>query len=406
MIDDNSSMARGGVKLYTTSGEMSEKVIQGAGKHIDRNTRALFSFGRLSPIAIPFKPMSEPYFFERKASLMRGVNDMKRVFDIANRRAVDVMNQFEVRNGTNQLINMGDLVDRWTQETTGELIWGRNNADCSVPILDSDGQIVCLPFMRALNRTSKDLRFYANKFWNRVYFPLAAWPVTKEARRLNFNVKVLHDQMRSMMSSQEEGSVARNVQQENDATGIPFDMTLDDLITATIAGLDSVKSTVMGTIWHVLEDENAAWKEGIMAEIKKAMIDPSTMYSNLGRCEKLSAMIQETMCLEPQGSLINNEVVQDFDLEVGNKSYRIKSGARIATCIHALHQNEHSWKKDILEKTAPLGSFDPSRFLDYGQDIVGSKCFMPFGRGINLSYRFCRPDPVQVDHKYCGTLWR
>ena len=369
------------VQLYATSAEMSEKVVAETGKHVDRNTPALFSFGQLSPFAITFTPLSEPFFTERKACLLRALKDEKRLYGIATRQAYEALEQYDVRDGTNRMINVRDILNRWTRETSGEFIWGKNNVNCSVDVLDAKGNLVSLPFMTALNHTFTDLRFHSNKFWNRVYFPLAAWPITKEARRLAFNVRVLRDEMGRMMSTPEEGSIAARVQAENDATGIPSGMTRDDLVTATIAGLDTVKSTTMGTLWHIMQEENSSWKDEIMKEIEAAQADPKTTYAVLGRCENFNAVMHETLRYEPPGSLINNEATHDFDLTTSMSSYQIKAGTRIVPCIHALHQNEYSWGEGLLEKTASLDKFDPSRFLIYGKDIVGSKYFMPFGKG-------------------------
>lgn len=369
------------VQLYSTSAEMSEKLVSETGKHVDRNTPALFSFGQLSPFAITFTPLSEPFFTERKACLTRALKDEKRLYAIATRQAIEALDEFNVRDGTNKLINVRDILNRWTRETSGEFIWGKTNVDCTVDVLDSNSNMVTLPFMTALNHTFTDLRFHSNKFWNRVYFPLAAWPVTKEARRLAFNVRVLRDEMVRMMSHPEEGSIAARVQAENEALGIPSGMTRDDLVTATIAGLDTVKSTTMGTLWHILQERNASWKVAIMKEIEKASIDPAMTYAALGRCENLNAVMHETLRYEPPGSLINNEATRDFELTTSISSYKIKSGTRIVPCIHALHQNEYSWGEGLLDKTASLDQFDPSRFLIYGKDIVGSKYFMPFGKG-------------------------
>ena len=369
------------VQLYATSGEMSEKVIQRTGKTIDRNTPALYSFGQLSPFAITFTPLSTPFFAARKATLTRMLNDFSRLSDIATEQAVKVLDAFEVGKKDGNVVDIREILNRWTRETSGEFIWGKNNIDCTVDILDSTGRTSRTPFMTALNLTFTDLRFHSNAFWNRVYFPLAAWPITKEARRLAHNVQIVRAAMDRMMSSPEEGSVAQRVQQENDAASIPSGMTRDDLVTATIAGLDTVKSTTMGTLYNILLDRNRSWRERIVTEIKPAIADRNTVHSGLAHCDNLNAIIHETLRFEPPGSLINNEATEDFELTASDRTYSIKSGTRIMPCIHALHSNDRSWQNELLEENTPLETFDPSRFLLHGKDIVGSKFFMPFGKG-------------------------
>ena len=369
------------IQLYGTSAELCEKLIQRTGTHVDRKTPALFSFGRLSPHAITFTPYSQYLFKERKASLTRSLNDMKRLYVVANRQAEEALNLFGVADGTGRVINVRELLNHWTRETSGEFIWGKENVNRYVNVFDSNDKMTYLPFMTALNQTFTDLRFYSGKFWNRVYSPLAALPVTREARRLTYNIGVLRKEMDSMLAHPEKGSIAESVQRTNAKLGIPLDMTRDDLVTATVAGLDTVKSTTMGSLWHILQRDNLSWREAILDDIRSFMADPSTMYTSLAGSEKLHALICETLRFEPPGSLINNCAVDDFDLSLDGRSYTIKAGTRIVPCIHALHQNEMSWKSELDRQWEGLDKFDPARFLPDSSVIVGSGCFMPFGKG-------------------------
>ena len=66
--------------------------------------------------------------------------------------------------------------------------------------------------MTALNQTFTELRFFASRFWNRVCFPLAALPLTKESRQLDYNIKLLRKAAEEMMIIREEEIVASNVQ--------------------------------------------------------------------------------------------------------------------------------------------------------------------------------------------------
>ncbi|KAI1181616.1 cytochrome P450 [Nemania serpens] len=370
------------VQLYSTDAALCEELIAKTGHHVDRDTPALFSFGRLSPYALTFLPIGKWRFRERKVTLTRGMRDNRRLYEITGRQAELALARFKVKNGSGATINIRELLNSWTRETSGEFIWGKNNINRHLEVLDTDGQIKALPFMTALNLTFTDLRFYASRFWNRVCFPLAALPLTKESRRLDYNIKLLRKATEDMMATPESQTVASLVQEANDELGIPIGMTRDDLVTATIAGLDTIKSTVMGTLFHLLEPENAVWKKRILDEIIELKAAPGDdMFVKLSHAPILSAFILEALRYEPPGSLINNAAVKDFQLSHRGRQYSIKSGTRIVTCIHALHQNEESWRTRVDPDMAPLTEFDPNRFLNKTETIVNSYCFMPFGKG-------------------------
>lgn len=99
------------VQLYGTSAELCEKLISQTGKHLDRNTPALFSFGRLSPYALTFLPINKWRFRERKVTLTRGMKDNKRLYDIVTRQAEDALARFKVKNGSGTTINIRELLN-------------------------------------------------------------------------------------------------------------------------------------------------------------------------------------------------------------------------------------------------------------------------------------------------------
>ncbi|KAI0458859.1 cytochrome P450 [Xylaria acuta] len=370
------------VQLYSTDAELCEGLIAKTGKHVDRDTPALFSFGRLSPYALTFLPIEKWRFRERKFSLTRGMKDNRRLYGIVEWQAELALARFKVKNGSGATINIRELLNSWTRESSGEFIWGRTNTNRHLEVLDSDGQLKTLPFMTALNQTFTDLRFYASRFWNQVCFPLASLPLTKESCRLDCNIKILRKVTEDMMTTPESQTVASLVQEANDKLGIPIGMTRDDLVTATIARLDTIKSSVMGTLFHLPEPENDVWKRRILDEINGLKAAPGDMFVKLSYAPILSTFILETLgYYEPPGSLINNAAVKDLELSLRGRQYNIKSGTRIVTCIHALHQNEDSWRTRVDPSMAPLTEFDPNRFLKKTEKIASSYCFMPFGKG-------------------------
>lgn len=370
------------LQLYTTNADACEALIAKTGHSVDRDTPALFSFGRLSPYALTFLPTRKYNWRERKATLIRAMTDNKRLFDIVSRQAEEALARFQVRNGSGATINIRELLNSWTRESSGEFIWGRRNVNRTIEVYDENFQRKATPFMTALNLTFTDLRFNASRFWHRISFPLAGLPVSGETRRLTYNIKQLHKATMEMMKTCDDDTVAYMVQKANDKLGIPRRMMQDDLVAATIAGLDTIKATAMGAVFHLLEPANDSWKQQIVQEIEELQEAPGDMYLKLSHASKLNAFVLEAMRYEPPGSLINNAATKDFQMSVAGRQYSIKAGTRIVSSIHALHLDEGSWQKRVAPGMAPLANFDPGRFLEHRDAISGSFCFMPFGKGL------------------------
>lgn len=368
------------LQLYTTNAQLCSELVSKTGKQVDRNTPALHSVGRLSPSAIPFQSMHKLRFKERKANLTKSTRDNKRLFEIVERQANASLNDLKVKDGSSWRIDVRDLLEHWTRSTSGEFVWGKANIDRFLEVEEIDGVVRNVPFMVVLNQTFTELRFYSSRFWNRVCFPLAGMPLTKEARRLNRNINLLRGVCTEMMSHPEDGTVAALLQEINESQNMREVFTLDDLITATFAGLDAVKSTVMGCLYHLLNPDNAYWRKAILEELNSLEGQPGSMDVKLMQAPILNSFVWESLRFEPPGSLINNAAVKDFDLNYQGHTYKIKAGTRIVTSIHALHQNEDSWR-EIADDMSPLTKFDPGRFLKYGDKLLGSSCFMPFGKG-------------------------
>ena len=117
------------VQLYGTSAELCEELIAKTGKHVDRNTPALFSFGRLSLYALTFLPITKWRFRERNVTLTRGMKDNKRMYEIVARQAEEALARFKVKNSSGATINIRELLNHWTRESSGEFIWGKNNVN-------------------------------------------------------------------------------------------------------------------------------------------------------------------------------------------------------------------------------------------------------------------------------------
>lgn len=341
-----------GIQLYAVNQETTEVLVSPSitGKYIDRDTPALYSFGQLSPSALTFQPITTEHFGDRKRNIGRGF-DQGRIFEISKRRAADFCSEFN----EDAPLDLKRIAADYTQEVMGEFVWGQNAVRLTVPYKDRDGSMSQMPFMSALNETFTGLRFYSNRFWNRAYFPMATWPINREARRLQYNIKQLHEHLADVLQGTPgTGTVWEQVAKANGGLGIPLKITRDDLLTVSIAGLDTVQNTILVTLWYVLLPEHAKWREAIVSSDGER------------RNQLVEACVSESLRLSPPGSVINNMVIRDLHMDVSGRKYLLKKGTRVMPNIHALH--------------AKYGdAFQPERFL---QEESGAEPYvMPFGRG-------------------------
>jgi hypothetical protein len=340
-----------GIQLYAVNQETTAILVSPAltGKYIDRDTPALYSFGQLSPSALTFQPITMEHFGDRKRNIGRGL-DQARIFEISLRRAAEFCSEDE-----DAPLDLKRIAADYTREVMGEFVWGQNVMRSTVPYKDRRGNMTEVPFMSALNETFTRLRFYSNRFWNRVYFPMATWPITREARHLQYNIKQLHGHLEEMLHrTPGTGTVWEQVAMANGELDIPIEITRDDLLTVSIAGLDTVQNTILATLWYVLLPEHAKWREAI------AFSDGER------KSQLIEACIGESLRLSPPGSVINNKVIRDLHMDVSGRKYLLKRGTRVMPSIHALH--------------AKYGdAFQPERFLQEENCI--EPYVMPFGRG-------------------------
>jgi cytochrome P450 len=340
------------IQLYAVNKDTTEVLVNPdhAGTYIDRDTPALYSFGQLSPAALTFTPMRTEFFNERKASIGKGF-DRKRMDAVSRRLAHEYCEKFV----EGQTLDMKRIVAEWTREVMGEFVWGRDAMNAIVSYKDRNGHKEQVPFMFALNETFTRLRFYSNRFWNRVYFPIATWPVTLEALRLQYNIRRLQGHLAvALTKPPAPNTVSYDVIHGNDQTGIPRVITRDDLLTVSIAGLDTVQSMILASLWYILQPENDKWRQAIVTADQQE------------KEQIVEACINEAIRLDPPGSVINNKIIKDFEMEVGGRKYLLKRGTRVMPNIHALH--------------AEYGTaYQPERFL--GAYSRSELYVMPFGKG-------------------------
>ncbi|WP_113701210.1 cytochrome P450 [Nonomuraea lactucae] len=340
------------IQLYAVNRQTTEILVSPAitGKYIDRDTPALYSFGQLSPSAMTFQKITTEHFGDRKRNLGKGF-DQERISEVSNRRAAELCGEFD----EDAPLDLKRIAGDYTRDVMGEFVWGQDAMRLAVSYKDRDGGLSKVPFMFALNETFTRLRFYSNRFWNRVYFPMATWPITQEARRLQYNIKQLQEHLANVLQGTPgAGTVWEQVATGNGKLGIPIEITRDDLLTASIAGLDTVQNTILATLWYVLLPENVKWREAIASS------------GGERKDELVEACVSETLRLSPPGSVINNKVIDDLDMDVEGRKYLLKKGTRVMPNIHALH--------------AQYGdAFQPERFL---LTEKGAEPYvMPFGKG-------------------------
>ncbi|CAG8509390.1 5763_t:CDS:2 [Scutellospora calospora] len=365
------------IQLYGTNKKTCQKLTEQIGKNIDRNsTTALFSFGRLGPNSISFSASSEYCFNQRKTILIHVINNnIEYLSQIAYRNTKNLF----IKNESNQIINISELLTEWTQNTTGEFIWGKDITNYNVNILGSNYNLEKMWIMKSLDKSFQDLYKHSKKIWNRIYFPLSKWPITINSCRLLYNVKIIQNKIEQIMKSQlanETKSIAMDIYHKNIKFNISINSIRDDLIITTLSGLNIIKLTIMSILYHLLDEKNKKWKVLVLNEIKsifgKELNSSKFEYKKLSECKILNDVIFEVLRYESANSLLNNQSINDFDLIIDDKIYKIKKGTYIMSNIYLIHHDDSSWP----DHDKPLETFDPSRFID--KNIINSNFFLPF----------------------------
>ncbi|KAG4219874.1 hypothetical protein PC116_g31647, partial [Phytophthora cactorum] len=98
---------------------------------------------------------------------------------------------------------------------------------------------------------------------------------------------------------------------------------------------------------------------------------PNQDWKTLEQRPYLTATIMEAMRLAPAIATRSARIAQDKDLVYAN--WRIPAGTPIGMTLHLLHQNEAEYPEPKR--------FNPDRFMDPNPWQLGSKTFVPFGKG-------------------------
>ncbi|CAG8525815.1 16020_t:CDS:1 [Cetraspora pellucida] len=247
------------------------------------------------------------------------------------------------------------------------IFWGENNKIYMVDFLDKEFKLKKTHVIEALMISFQDIYFDSKNIWNRII----GFPLTLESYRIHKNIKNIRNIFNQMINDNNGNEAVKYIIEESIKYNLSLDILLDDLIVTTSSGLNIIKLTIMSIIWHLYNEKNSKWKTDILKEIHNIEID----YEKIAKCKILNAFIYEVLRYESSFSLLNNQAINDFDLDVNSRKYKIKKGTMIMPNAYVIHHNNSSWNE-----TSDLNIFDPSRFIN--NNYLGSDFFIPFGKGI------------------------
>ncbi|CAG8820817.1 25018_t:CDS:1, partial [Cetraspora pellucida] len=266
-------------------------------------------------------------------------------------------------------INISDLLNNFVQNVSGNYFWNENIKLYNVTILNKQFKLEKIPIIEALMICFQDIYFDSKKIWNRIFN--FSFPLTIKSYRISQNIKNIRNIFKQMVND-ENNIFIKYFIKENTKYKPSSDSLLDDIITTTSSGLNIIKLSIMSIIWHLYDEKNIKWKIDILKEIQ--MIKNND-YRKLVKCKILNAFIYEVFRYESSFSLLNNQVINDFDLNINNNIYKIKKGTMIMSNAYVIHHNNSSWKE-----TNNLNIFDPSRFIN--NNHLKTYFYIPFGKGI------------------------
>jgi cytochrome P450 len=335
------------VQLFAVSRAAAEAITAPgvAGSFVERDSPAVHSIGRLTPRALTFEPATVTGFRVRKQNLRRAVDT-----DIAHRFAVAAT--IPTHPAQDTAVDLRPLVIQWARSVMGDLMWGKEIGSEPIRYVDGKGRRESVEYRVGLHETFRRLRKYSTRSWLRVVPSASDLPVTAEARYLKRNIREIRAFAIASLPFVPDGHAARTLFDLNEHDEIEPEATLDDALTCYLAGVDTLVATIVASLWHILRPANSAWREALFAA------------SGDGRARISEACVKEALRISPPGSLFNNRVTQDIEIDVEGKVYKLRSGTRITAHVHAVHA--HSGSK-----------FDPHPFLATGD----APYLLAFGRG-------------------------
>ncbi|CAG8747762.1 14295_t:CDS:1 [Cetraspora pellucida] len=349
------------IQLYGINKDSCREIYNQQGVNIDRSSFSAFK--KLGQRSISHTSTFEPLFKTRKNILINSIKNINNLIQISHKQFDILFEKYKFK----EVINITNLLDTFIQNVCGDFFW-KNNEKYMVKYIDKNFELKNTPVIKTLMTCFQDIYFDSKKILNRfIKFP---FPLTKESYRIYKNIKSIHDVFKQMIDNDEGSEVVKNIINENKKHKLSIDILLDDLIITTSSGLNIIKLTLMSIIWYLYDKKNLYWKVEILNEIR--LVENS--YEKITKCQILNAFIYEVLRYESSFSLLNNQAINDFDLIINSKKYKIKKGTMIMPNAYVIHHNNSSWN------THDLNIFDPSRFISH--EYIGTNFFIPFGKGI------------------------
>ena len=342
------------VQLYALSRRAIDAIVNPkvAGVHIDRDTAARHSFGRLSPEAITFASSTRADFKERKRNLVVATGSSN-ALDVTV-RALDRHLPVDVGDIG---LDMRPVVTLCVREAVAEAVWGEA-AFAPVRYVDRQGRECSLPFAEALYENFLRLRRFANIYAMRVEPRLQHLPLTREQRLMHANTRALQQHMLQMTARPSDSTIAGHLARLHSGSGFSTGVIRDDTATSFVAAVDTTRTAVLATLKHLLAPANSTWKAHTSA------VTPESATASA----VVRACVMEALRVDTPGSVFNSRVTEDFDLELGGRTLRLHRNTLIMPNIHAVHAS-----------SGP--TFDPARLLNAHGAVVDSGKAMPFGKG-------------------------
>lgn len=335
------------VQLYAVSRSAVETITAPglSGLSIDRYSPAVHSIGRLTPRALTFESSTVPGFRVRKQNMRKAVDA-----DIAQRFAA--AGTIPVLPARETSVDLRPMVIQWSRSVMGDLVWGREIGSAPLDYVDVEGNEGSVEYRDGLHETFRRIRQYSTQPWLRIFPSASGIPVTAEARYLRRNIRNIRAFTAASLPRVPEGHAARVLSDLNARHGIEPAATLDDALTSYLAGIDTLTATIVASLWHILHPKNAAWRDALF----------TACGNERGRIAQ--ACVQEALRLSPPGSVFNNRVTRDVEIQVEGRVYKLRSGTLIMPHVHSIHAQSGS-------------EFDPRAFLT----TEPSPDFLAFGRG-------------------------
>ncbi|CAG8751622.1 24751_t:CDS:1 [Cetraspora pellucida] len=351
------------IQLFGINKDSCREIYNQQGVNIDRSSSSAFK--KLGQRSISHTSTFEPLFKIRKNILINSIKDISNLIQISYKHFDILFEEYKLK----EVINITNLLDTFIQNVCGDYFWNESNERYIVKYIDKNFELRNTLVIKTLMICFQDIYFDSKKILNQIIkFP---FPLTKESYRIHKNIKNICNIFKQMIDDNEGSEVVKYIINKYKKHELSIDILLDDLIVTTSSGLNIIKLTLMSILWYLYDEKNLFWKMKFLKEIQ--MIDYNN-YEKIAKCQILNAFIYEVLRYESSFSLLNNQVINDFDLIINSKKYKIKKGTMIMPNAYVIHHNNSSWK------THNLNIFDPTRFI--GHEYIGTDFFVSFGKSI------------------------